>query len=123
MGLTRRQFDKGAIPTMCAKTLKTTAAILISLGAIGMRSAAAQSPGQSPRSRPTASRPEVTHVPAGLPKTADLIYRHVKRQVPNELSWQQIPWAVDLAEAIRQARVEKRPILIWVAGDDPLERC
>jgi hypothetical protein len=41
----------------------------------------------------------------------------------DELKWRQIPWLNDLAEAIRQARQEKRPLLLWVSGDDPLERC
>jgi hypothetical protein len=40
-----------------------------------------------------------------------------------ELKWQQIPWLNDLAEGIGQARQEKRPLLVWVSGDDPLERC
>ena len=40
-----------------------------------------------------------------------------------ELLWQQIPWVLDLNEGIRLAREEKRPLLLWVSGDDPLERC
>jgi len=42
---------------------------------------------------------------------------------PGEYKWQQIPWIVDLNEGLRLAREEKRPILMWVSGDDPLERC
>ncbi len=42
---------------------------------------------------------------------------------PGEYKWKQIPWIVDLNEGIRLAREEKRPILLWVSGDDPLERC
>lgn len=42
---------------------------------------------------------------------------------PGEYKWQQIPWLVDLGEGIRLAREEKRPLLLWVSGDDPLERC
>ena len=41
----------------------------------------------------------------------------------NELRWQQIPWLIDLAEGQKRARAEGRPILLWVTGDDPLERC
>lgn len=37
--------------------------------------------------------------------------------------WERIPWVTDLAEGQRQARREHRPILLWVSGDDPLERC
>jgi len=40
-----------------------------------------------------------------------------------EYKWQQIPWILDLSEGIRLAREEKRPLLLWVSGDDPLERC
>ena len=40
-----------------------------------------------------------------------------------ELRWQQIPWVMDLTEGQRLAKSEGRPIFLWVAGDDPLERC
>ncbi len=40
-----------------------------------------------------------------------------------ELSWQKIPWLTDLGQAQVVARQEKRPIFLWVTGDDPLERC
>ena len=42
---------------------------------------------------------------------------------PGEYKWRQIPWLLDLGEGIRLAREEKRPLLLWVSGDDPLERC
>jgi hypothetical protein len=40
-----------------------------------------------------------------------------------ELRWQQIPWVTDLTEGQRLAKAERRPIFLWVTGDDPLERC
>lgn len=40
-----------------------------------------------------------------------------------ELRWQKIPWLTDLGQAQAVAREERRPILLWVTGDDPLERC
>ena len=45
-----------------------------------------------------------------------------------ELRWQQIPWELDLQEAIDLARKVKRPIFLWAAGGRgrdgvPLERC
>ena len=40
-----------------------------------------------------------------------------------ELKWQRIPWLTDLAAAQRAAQAERRPIFLWVTGDDPLERC
>jgi hypothetical protein len=45
------------------------------------------------------------------------------KPVAEELRWQQIPWLTDLAEGQRVARAERRPIFLWVTGDDPLERC
>lgn len=40
-----------------------------------------------------------------------------------ELKWKKIPWLVDLEEGLKQATAEKRPLVIWVSGDDPLDRC
>jgi hypothetical protein len=45
------------------------------------------------------------------------------RPRPGEYKWQQVPWVLDLEEGARRAREEKRPLLIWASGDDPLERC
>jgi hypothetical protein len=42
---------------------------------------------------------------------------------PDEYKWRQIPWILDLNEGMKLARDEKRPLLLWVSGDDPLERC
>jgi hypothetical protein len=40
-----------------------------------------------------------------------------------ESQWKRIPWVTDLDEAVKTAKKEKRPLLLWTAGDDPLERC
>ena len=45
------------------------------------------------------------------------------RQSGALIKWQEVPWILDLKEGIRQSREEKRPIFLWVSGDDPLERC
>ena len=43
---------------------------------------------------------------------------------PQPTKWRDaIPWVLDLEEGVRLARDENRPLLIWVSGDDPLERC
>jgi hypothetical protein len=47
----------------------------------------------------------------------------VIRPSADELKWQRIPWVTDLAEGRRLAAAERRPLLLWVTGDDPLERC
>jgi hypothetical protein len=57
-------------------------------------------------------------------EVSDLARRLDAIKQPSQLTkWQKIPWMLDLNEAIRVAKDEKRPILIWVSGDDPLERC
>lgn len=45
------------------------------------------------------------------------------KPTPQELTWERIPWTLDLMEAQRVAHAEKRPIFLWATGDDPLERC
>lgn len=41
----------------------------------------------------------------------------------HEMRWYRIPWMLDLEEAVKVAKKEKRPLLVWVAGHEPLERC
>jgi hypothetical protein len=55
----------------------------------------------------------------------DSVWKRIEEaKAPAEfLRWQEIPWLTDLNEGIRVARAEKRPLLIWASGDDPLERC
>ena len=58
------------------------------------------------------------------PTDAELANRAAAiRPTPQELRWQQIPWVTDLADGQRLAQAERRPIFLWVTGDDPLERC
>lgn len=45
------------------------------------------------------------------------------RHTAAERGWERIPWTTDLAAAREAARRERRPIFLWVAGDDPLGRC
>lgn len=43
---------------------------------------------------------------------------------PAELARRLIPWQTCLLSATRQAREQKRPVLIWAFGGDPVEgRC
>lgn len=55
----------------------------------------------------------------------DAVDRRIKeiKAPASQRKWQQTPWTTDLAAAQRVARRENRPILLWVSGDDPLERC
>jgi hypothetical protein len=60
----------------------------------------------------------VTQADDPLTRRASLI-----KPKPGEYKWQQIPWILDLNEGVRLAKEEKRPVLLWASGDDPLERC
>jgi len=58
-----------------------------------------------------------------LPPDAARVYAAIKTVHPGEFKWQQIPWSLDLEEGIRLAKKENRPLLLFVSGDEPLERC
>jgi hypothetical protein len=45
------------------------------------------------------------------------------RQDSAVLRWREIPWYTDVNEGIKAAQDEKRPLLLWITGDDPLGRC
>jgi hypothetical protein len=68
--------------------------------------------------RPVAAKEDIDRLPA----TAAQLYRDTTL-FPREMKYQRIPWLLDLEEGIRLAKQEKRPVLIWTSGDDPLERC
>jgi hypothetical protein len=53
----------------------------------------------------------------------DQRYYQAVKPTDSELRWQQIPWMQDLAAAAKQAKKEKRPLFLWVSGDEPLDRC
>jgi hypothetical protein len=61
--------------------------------------------------------------PPELPHAAARMYAIVKTPRPGELKWQEIPWLTDLSGGLDQAKKENRPLLLWVSGDDPLEKC
>ncbi len=72
---------------------------------------------------PAARRADRNPGADSLPPDAARMYGFVRTPHPGELKWQQIPWLTDLREAVRQARAERRPLLLFVSGDDPLEKC
>jgi hypothetical protein len=55
--------------------------------------------------------------PTDLMRRAEVI-----KPSAGELKWQRIPWLTDLTKGQIVARAERRPIFLWVTGDDPLER-
>ena len=65
-----------------------------------------------------AFKDDVSRLPAEVARR----YAYLKLGSDN-IKWKQIPWVLDLSGAIRVAKEEKRPLLLWVSGDDPLERC
>jgi hypothetical protein len=68
-------------------------------------------------------------VPESPPERLELL-RKVQVYRPNttDFRWQEIPWHTDAENALKQAREEKRPLFVWLAGGrdrdgTPLERC
>jgi hypothetical protein len=68
--------------------------------------------------KPVSTKEDVNRLPAA----AAQLYRDVAL-FPRPMKYREIPWLLDLDEGIRVAKEEKRPVLIWTSGDDPLERC
>ncbi len=64
-----------------------------------------------------------------IPERDELLRRAAAvRPNATDFRWQQIPWLIDPAEALKQAKDENRPLLVWLAGGrdrdgSPLERC
>ena len=48
-------------------------------------------------------------------------FAEIRRAIllPSETQWNEIPWRVDLGEAIDDAREEDRPILLWIMNGHP----
>ena len=64
---------------------------------------------------------------AGDPTTAerDALYRMATlvRLDESVMRWREIPWNTDAIAGLTAARDEKRPVLLFVTGDEPLGRC
>jgi hypothetical protein len=61
---------------------------------------------------------------AGIARGQELADRAaVIKPTAKELTWLKIPWVLDFKAAQNTAKLESRPIFLWVTGDDPLERC
>jgi hypothetical protein len=60
--------------------------------------------------------------PEGLPDEQARAYALI-RPGEKDLPWRKLGWKTDLEAAVKLAKEEKRPLLLWVAGDPPLERC
>jgi hypothetical protein len=104
---------------MFFKRVVIAVAVLVGHGVIGTDLAAGQSPGVARRTTATAQEPG----PGRLAPKAAFMYKCVTLRSPGGFKWQRTPWLTELPEAIRQAKAEHRPLLLWVTDDDPLERC
>ncbi len=66
---------------------------------------------------------------ADAPEYEALLKKAVVLRPPAaDFAWQQIPWHIDAAAALKEAKAENRPLLVWLAGGrdrdgSPLERC
>ena len=71
----------------------------------------------------------LAHAGDSVPELSALLNKAAAfRPNSHDLVWRQIPWYTDPADALKQAREEKRPLFVWIAGGrdrdgDPLERC
>jgi hypothetical protein len=105
---------------MFSTKLTMTAAVLLAASAVGFGADSLSSyamAGEEPAiEKPTRSDAW------RLPKEATECYAVLLPRA-EELKYRDIPWLVDLADAVAVANEEKRPILIWVSGDEPLELC
>lgn len=87
----------------------------LALGAVVL---AAARDGAVADTRPVTSRDDIGR----LPTSAARLYAEATL-IPRPKKYEEIPWLVDLNAGIAAAKKENRPLLIWVSGDDPLERC
>jgi hypothetical protein len=64
---------------------------------------------------------------AGDPLTAEVqalkSMANAARVDESLLRWRDIPWYTDANAGLKTARAEKRPMLLFVTGDEPLGRC
>jgi hypothetical protein len=121
---------------LVTKELKRAVIVLLAASAIGLGTTALTGrtlASDQGRAASTAGEhaptdlPPISHViddETRLPPEAARWYAYVTTPFfPAELAYRQIPWLVDLNEAVHVARAEKRPLLLWTSGDDPLDRC
>ena len=68
-----------------------------------------------------------TSAAAGDPLTAEsrALFSMAKliRLDESVMRWREIPWYTNAIAGLKAARQEKRPVLLFVTGDDPLGRC
>ena len=68
--------------------------------------------------KPVSAKEDVSRLPAD----AAQLYADVTL-FPRQMNYREIPWLLDLDKGVRLAKEEKRPLVLWTSGDDPLERC
>src|SRR5262245_51517445 len=102
--------------------LKITVAVLASVGILpaigGLPWRPLELAAQTPEKPTTAQAKKSLPIPDEMAKLATVI-----KPRPEENKWQQIPWITDFNEGVRQAKAEKRPILLWTILGEPLDEC
>ena len=92
---------------------RTALSLAFSMSALAILSGAARA-----GVKPVSAKEEVSRLTAAVAQ----LYRDTTL-FPQKMKYRDIPWLLDLEKGIRVAKQEKRPVLIWTSGDDPLERC
>lgn len=128
-GVVSRQavaLAEGVVQSMSLTKVKVAASFLLGLGILAgggtVLAYLALSDFPSAPAVPSARTVPFTADLSRLPRHQAQIYAAVKPR-PEELKWQQIPWLLDHAEALRLAQQERRPLCVWVSAGDPLDRC
>jgi hypothetical protein len=103
-------LTEGISKAMFITKVKTMFALLLAAGVVGAASSQSTPEPRSEQSGENARK---------------ALFRRVEalRPAPELLRWRQIPWMTDLVAAQRTAKDEKRLLLIWASGDEPVGRC
>jgi hypothetical protein len=73
--------------------------------------------------------PSISNAQSLAPEVIDILKKAANyRPYAQDYVWRKIPWYTDPSQALKQAREEKRPLFVWLAGGrdrdgTPLERC
>jgi hypothetical protein len=102
--------------------LALTGSGLLAHRVLADKPSAAPAPAQSDPRKPEQAQLAFQEDLNRLPKNMAQVYAMVK-PTADEGKWRQIPWLLDLEEAIKAAKEENRPLFIYLAGGPPLGGC
>lgn len=62
--------------------------------------------------------------PAKKAATPESLHAEIEALKPAKHIWREVKWKTCLLEALRDARAQKKPVLLWVLGGEPTKgRC